>query len=158
MAKSPPKFRIGQENLEDCDFYFLILDVYDHLDDQMSVVRKVSRAPAALLEKVRPDIQRFFAATRFEYMSYDEIVELGAAEGTTAFFSSDGNRRGADPHIRALPTTKVRSRLGRPPAHCMLPHPVLPHSWHLDPCNTTSPTRPIKVATRTRQDDARPTG
>ena len=36
--------------------------------------------------------------------------------------------------------------------------PVLPHSWHLDPCKTTSPTRPIKVATRTRQDDARPTG
>ncbi len=37
-------------------------------------------------------------------------------------------------------------------------HPVLPHSWHLDPCKYTSPTRPIKVATRTRQDDARPTG
>ena len=36
--------------------------------------------------------------------------------------------------------------------------PVLPHSWHLDPCKYTSPTRPIKVATRTRQDDARPTG
>jgi hypothetical protein len=32
-----------------------------------------------------------------------------------------------------------------------LPLAVLPHSWHLDPCKTT---RPIKVATRTRQDDA----
>ncbi len=34
----------------------------------------------------------------------------------------------------------------------------MPHSWHLDPCKYTSPTRPIKVATRTRQDDANPTG
>jgi hypothetical protein len=44
------------------------------------------------------------------------------------------------------------------PTESKYSRPNLPHSWHLDPCHYTSPTRPIKVATRTRQDDATTTG
>ena len=59
---------------------------------------------------------------------------------------------------KRLPPFDVTLRDRRMTAFVTITGAVLPHSWHLDPCKTTSPTRPIKVATRTRQDDARPTG
>ena len=54
---------------------------------------------------------------------------------------------------KVQPPPRYRGRIGRTSNP-----PVLPHSWNLDPCNYTSPTRPINVPPRTRQDGANPTG